>query len=283
MSITQPAPLRLSVGRHTFDALAAGPADGELVLLLHGFPEFADCWSAELTALAAAGYHAVAVDQRGYSPDARPADIADYTVEQLVADALGFADALDAPRFHLVAHDWGGLVAWALASAHPERLHSLAVLSTPHPEALYEALNNDSDQSERSRYVHEFRLPGHVAEQSLLADDAARLRSLYRSALPEEQAEANVRRFTEPGALTGGLNWYRATNEELRIPAGEITVRTLFVWGTEDLALGRDAADLTAKHISAPYRFVALDGATHWLPEANAEQIVPLLLAHLAG
>ncbi|MDH6704144.1 pimeloyl-ACP methyl ester carboxylesterase [Kitasatospora sp. MAA19] len=283
MSSTLPTTVRLTVGGHTFDGLAAGPADGELVLLLHGFPEFADCWSAELTALAAAGYRAVAVDQRGYSPDARPADIADYSVELLVADALGFADALDAPRFHLVAHDWGGLVAWALASTHPKRLRSLTVLSTPHPEALYEALNNDSDQRERSRYIREFRLPEHVAEQAMLADDAARLRAIYRGALPTDLAESNVRRLTEPGVLTAGLNWYRAINEELRVPAGEITVRTLFVWGTEDRALGRDAADLTAKHVSAPYRFVALEGATHWLPEADAERIVPLLLEHLAG
>ncbi|MEV7598655.1 alpha/beta hydrolase [Kitasatospora sp. NPDC089797] len=283
MSTAQPTALRLTVGRHTFDALAAGPADGEPVLLLHGFPEFADCWSAELTALAEAGYRAVAVDQRGYSPDARPADIADYDVDLLVADALGFADALDAPRFHLIAHDWGGLVAWALASTHPERLLSLSVLSTPHPEALYEALNNDSDQRERSQYIREFRLPEHVAEQALLADDAARLRTIYRSGIPAELAESNVRRLTEPGVLTAGLNWYRAVNEELRVPAGEITVRTLFVWGTEDRALGRDAADLTAKHVSGPYRFVALEGAGHWLPEADADRVVPLLLAHLAG
>ncbi|MFF3071354.1 alpha/beta fold hydrolase [Kitasatospora sp. NPDC057936] len=280
---TTPTPTRLTVGPHTFDALAAGPADGELVLLLHGFPEFADCWTAELTALAAAGYRAVAVDQRGYSPDARPEDIADYAVEHLVADALGFADALGSPRFHLVAHDWGGLVAWALASAHPERLHSLTVLATPHPEALFEAMNNGSDQRERSQYVKLFRQPGNVAEHGMLADDAARLHTLYRGALTEELIESNVRRLTEPGALTAGLNWYRAINDELRVPAGEITVRTLFVWGTEDMALGRDAAELTAKHVSAPYRFVPLEGATHWLPEADADRIMPLLLEHLAG
>ncbi|MBV6701720.1 alpha/beta fold hydrolase [Kitasatospora aureofaciens] len=278
-----PTAVRLTVGPHTFDALAAGPADGELVLLLHGFPEFADCWTAELTALAAAGYRAVAVDQRGYSPDARPENVTEYAVELLVADVLGFADTLGAPRFHLVAHDWGGLVAWALATAHPERLHSLAVLATPHPEALHEAMNNGSDQRERSQYVRYFRLPGQVAEQALLADGAARLRALYRGAPAAELVESNVRRLAEPGALTAGINWYRAVNEELRVPAGEITVRTLFVWGTDDIALGRDAAELTAKHVSAPYRFVALEGATHWLPEADADRIVPLLLAHLAG
>lgn len=105
--------------------------------------------------------------------------MADYAVEELVADVLGFADALGAPTFHLIAHDWGGLVAWALASAHPQRLRTLSVLSTPHPSALYSALNSDGDQEERSQYIRHFRLVSHVAEQGLLADDAARLRALY--------------------------------------------------------------------------------------------------------
>src|SRR4051812_45231516 len=101
--------LTITLGEHVFDALAAGPADGDLVLLLHGYPEFADCWTEELAALAAAAYRAVAVDQRGYSPGARPTSISDYVVDNLVADALGFADSLGGPgRFHLVCHDWGG-------------------------------------------------------------------------------------------------------------------------------------------------------------------------------
>ncbi|WP_329561249.1 alpha/beta fold hydrolase [Kitasatospora sp. NBC_01266] len=274
---------QLTVGPYTFDALTAGPDSGELVLLLHGFPEFADCWTAELQALAEAGYRAVAVDQRGYSPAARPDAVTDYAVEELVADALGFADALGAPTFHLVAHDWGGLVAWALAATHPQRLRTLSVLSTPHPSALYSALNGEGDQQERSQYIRHFRLPGQVAEQGLLADDAAGLRAVYRGALPQHLIESNVARLSEPGVLTGGLNWYRAISEDLLIPAGEITVPTLFVWGTEDRALGREAAELTAQHVSAPYRFVALEGAGHWLPEADAERVVPLLLAHLAG
>ncbi|MFI9271101.1 alpha/beta fold hydrolase [Kitasatospora sp. NPDC052896] len=280
--MTELAASQLTVGPHTFDTLAAGPATGELVLLLHGFPEFADCWRAELAALGAAGYRAVAVDQRGYSPGARPEAVADYAVDHLVADALGFADALGAERFHLVAHDWGGLVAWALAAANPARLRTLTVLSTPHPQALHRAMTGEGDQRKRSEYVQHFRAPGHVAEQSLLADDAAALRNLYRDILPADLAESNVRRLSDPGPLTGGLNWYRALGENLHLPVGEVTVPTLFVWGTADRALGREAAELTAEYVRAPYRFVALEGATHWLPEANADQIVPLLLEHLS-
>ncbi|MGW3046198.1 alpha/beta fold hydrolase [Kitasatospora sp. NPDC001159] len=273
---------QLVVGPHTFDALAAGPADGELVLLLHGFPEFADCWTEEIHALAEAGYRAVAVNQRGYSPGARPEAVEEYAVEKLISDVLGFADALGAQRFHLVGHDWGGLVAWALASAHPERLHTLSVLATPHPLALYRALNSGGDQQQRSEYVRHFRLPGHVAEQGMLANDAAALHAIYRGALSEQQVKSNVRRLTQ-GALTGGLNWYRAVSEDLQVPSGEITVPTLYVWGAEDQALGREAAELTADYVKAPYRFVPLEGAPHWLPEASADQVNPLLLAHLAG
>src|SRR4029077_1362224 len=124
-----------SYAAHTHTALGAGPRNGERVLLLHGWPEFADCWREILTALGAAGYRAVAVDQRGYGANARPRDIASYAAGHLQSDALAFADQLGAKRFHLIAHDWGGLVAWGLASAHPSRVSSLSVLATPHPQA----------------------------------------------------------------------------------------------------------------------------------------------------
>ncbi|MFE3652788.1 alpha/beta fold hydrolase, partial [Streptomyces sp. NPDC059152] len=192
--------LRIAAGPYTFDALAGGPADGEVVLLLHGWPEFADCWHAVLPALGAAGYRAVAVDQRGYSPDARPPRIADYAVPELVADALAFADAQGADRFHVVAHDWGGMVAWALAGAHPERLASLTVLATPHPEALNRAAAGDPEQHHRLDYVRFFRRPDGAAESALLADDAARLRGPDRGHRPPPQGEAHHPRGAPPPA-----------------------------------------------------------------------------------
>ncbi|MGH9248466.1 MAG: alpha/beta fold hydrolase, partial [Acidimicrobiales bacterium] len=126
----------IAVGPHTFDALADGPEDGELVLLLHGFPQTSAAWRDQVAALAAAGYRAVAPDQRGYSPRARPTELAAYAMPELVGDVIGFADVLGAERFHLVGHDWGGAVAWQVAGRHPERLHTLAAVSTPHPEAM---------------------------------------------------------------------------------------------------------------------------------------------------
>lgn len=273
--------LQIQVGPHTYDALAAGPADGAFVLLLHGWPEFADSWSAVLPGLGAAGYRAVAVDQRGYSPGARPPHIADYTVPQLVADALAFADSQGADRFHLVSHDWGGLVAWALAGAHPDRLASLTVLATPHPEALDRAAAEDPDQHDRFDYVRFFRREGHVAEAALLADDAARLRAVYGGKVPAALVDANVRRLAAPGALTATLNWYRAPEKILSVPAGRITAPTLFLWGTEDIALGRRAAESTGEWVDGPYHFEALEGASHWLPEEVPDLVAPRILDHL--
>ncbi|MFF4953118.1 alpha/beta fold hydrolase [Streptomyces chattanoogensis] len=280
-----PAPverLELQVGPHTYDALAAGPADGEPVLLLHGWPEFADSWSGVLPALGAAGYRAVAVDQRGYSPGARPPRIADYAVPELVADALAFAGSQGADRFHVVSHDWGGMVAWALAGAHPERLKSLTVLATPHPEALNHAAAGDPEQHHRLDYVRFFRQEGHVAEAALLADGAARLRAAYGGKVPAALVEANVRRLAEPGALTATLNWYRAPASVISVPAGRITVPTLFLWGSEDVALGRRAAEATGEWVDGPYTFEALEGASHWLPEEVPGLVTPKILDHLA-
>ncbi|MFI7100544.1 alpha/beta fold hydrolase [Streptomyces sp. NPDC050161] len=273
--------LEIRVGPYTYDALAAGPADGEFVLLLHGWPEFADSWSQVLPALAAAGYRAVAVDQRGYSPGARPAQVTDYAVPELVADALAFADSQGAGRFHLVSHDWGGLVAWALAAAHPDRLKSLTVLATPHPVALGREAAKGTDQYKRQDYVRLFRTPGGVAEETLLADGAAWLRAAYGGKVPTALVDANIRRLSEPGALTATLNWYRAPEETLVVPAGRISVPTLYMWGSEDIALGRAAAEATAEWVDGPYRFETLEGVSHWLPEEVPDRVNPAIVEHL--
>jgi pimeloyl-ACP methyl ester carboxylesterase len=151
-------PLQLQVRGLIFDALAAGPSTGELVLLLHGFPQTCACWTPLLGTLAAAGYRAVAPDQRGYSPKARPASVQAYRMPELVADVVAIADRLDAETFHLVGHDWGGVVAWRLAGQHPERVATLTAVSTPHPRAFARALVAGT-QALRSAYIPVFRLP----------------------------------------------------------------------------------------------------------------------------
>ncbi|MBW3614463.1 MAG: alpha/beta hydrolase [Actinobacteria bacterium] len=272
----------VSVGSLSFDILAAGAADGEPVVLLHGFPQSSACWRYQLEALAGAGYRAVAPDQRGYSPGARPDDVASYAVDHLVADVIGLADALGFVRFHLVGHDWGGAVGWALAAADAGRLHSLAVISTPHPGALIAAVPR-SLQVLRSSYIALFRLPG-LAEALLGPRRCAVLRRLLRlSGLPAPSAHRDAEALCRPGALRAALNWYRANGPGLAAGTGRIGVRTLYVWSTRDPALGRVAAEATAGYVDGPYRFEVLEGVSHWVMEERPDQLNRLLLDHLAG
>ena len=275
----------IPVGDEVFDALAAGPADGELVLLLHGFPQSSWQWRSQLSALGDAGYRAVAPDQRGYSPRARPEGVDHYRADRLAADVLAIADWLGGHHFHLVGHDWGAAVAWQLAGRHPGRLRSLTAVSVPHPMALAEALASPSgDQLARSSYINLFRTP-EVPERLLLADEGAGLRALFANSgyHDREAVEHYVALLLEPGALTAALNWYRAIDPLVVLGLEPVTTPTLFVWSTDDPAIGREAADACAAHVAGPYRFEVLEGVSHWIPEDAPEDLNRLLLDHLSS
>jgi len=262
-----------------FDALDEGPEDGELVLFLHGFPQFADVWLNTMHAVASAGFRAVAVDQRGYSPSARPQEVSDYAIERLVSDVRAFAEALGHQHFHIVGHDWGALLAWEFAAKYPERLLSICAVSTPHPDALFNAMETDEDQKLRSKYIALFRMPDGVAEALLQADDYQRLRASYQEKVPETAVRENIRRLAEPAALTSALNWYRALDLQRRI--GKVRVPALYVWGSMDMALGEAAAIGTAEYVTGPYRFEKLEGRSHWLLEEVPSQVSTFVLEHL--
>lgn len=282
-----PTPLELTVGPLTFDAVVDGPEAGEPVLLLHGFPESSWSWRFVQPALAEAGYRVVAPDLRGYSPRARPADPADYTIERLVGDVTDLADALGWDTFHLVGHDWGGAVAWQAAGRKPERLRTLSVVSTPHPAALQAAKDagrtaDGEDQAEKSAYMHLFREPG--SEQLFLADDCAGFRlALTGAGLDAESTEHYVAALGTPEAMNGPLNWYRGADPADGRTLGPITTPTLYVWSDGDVVLGRVAAEGTAAQVEGPYRFVALEGVSHWIPEQAPDDLVGHLLTHFAG
>ena len=182
----------IEVQGYRFSALAAGPIDGNLVLFLHGFPEFANAWLDVMRPIAEAGFRAVAVDQRGYSSEARPQEVKDYMIEHLISDVQGFVNALGRRRYHLVGHDWGALLAWELAARHPDRVLSLSALSTPHPDAFFNAIEADEDQKQRSRYIALFRMPGGVAANLFQADDYQRLRGVYQG---NSAISKNIRRL----------------------------------------------------------------------------------------
>jgi len=268
----------------TFDVRDSGPADGEAVVLLHGFPESSTSWDHVLPGLNGGGYRTLAPDQRGYSSRARPRGIRSYKIATLADDVLALADQAEIGRFHLVGHDWGGGVAWQLAASHPDRLRSLTSLSTPHPRAMTTAMVR-SDQALRSWYMLAFQIP-RLPERLMLADEGRRLRkALADSGLSEPYLGTYVRAMLEPGALTAALNWYRAVPLGAREGRhlGPITVPTLYVWSTGDTALGRAAAERTAAQVTARYRFEVLDEVSHWIPEERPGTVVTMLLDHLQG
>ncbi|CAA9244689.1 MAG: Epoxide hydrolase [uncultured Acidimicrobiales bacterium] len=272
--------VQISCGPLTFDADVAGPDDGELVVLLHGFPQDRSAWAPQLEALSAAGYRAVAFDQRGYSPGARPSGPFAYGMDKLVGDVVAVADHFGAPAFHVVGHDWGGAVAWTLGARMPERLTTLTSVSTPHPAAFRDSLLRHG-QALRSSYMVLFATPV-VPELVLLARGGAPLRDLLEnSGLPAPVAERYVARMAESGAFTAALNWYRAAflhPSAVSLPAVEVP--TLYVWGKHDQALGRGAAERTAGQVRGPYRFVELD-AGHWLPETRSAMLTDMILDQL--
>lgn len=256
----------------TFDVRIGGPETGTPVLLLHGFPQDSRAWDGVRTRLHESGFRTFAPDQRGYSPGARPDGRNAYRQREVVEDAVALLDAFGLPQAHVVGHDWGGFVAWGLASEFPERCTSLTVLSTPHPGA-FKSVALSSTQMLKSWYMGLFQVPG-VSER-LLRPNSPMWNAMCRG-LPREQAEHYAERLSEPGALTAALNWYRAMPLDLRgssLPMHRISVPTLYLWGDKDPALGKAAAEATATFVTGKYKFIPMPGVGHWVPERQPEAV----------
>jgi len=275
--------IRTRVGL-AFTADVAGPTGGDLVLLLHGFPESRHSWRLALPELARAGYRALAPDQRGYSPGARPdpAELSNYAFDKLVADVLEIAEAAGhgGKRFHLVGHDWGGQVSWGVANAHPRRLASLTVLSRPHPLSFRRALQRpDGEQKHRSRHHGKF-LEADTG-RLLLEDNARRLRAgLFGQDVSKAAIEDHVSVLGSPAAIEAALAWYRA-NKGLAGDFGPIRVPTLYIWGDNDATVGRDAAQGTGEFIDADFAMEVLPGVGHFVMDQAAARATELMLAHI--
>jgi pimeloyl-ACP methyl ester carboxylesterase len=263
----------VEVGGLRFHALAEGPGDSPLVLLLHGFPELARSWRHQLPALAAAGFRAVAPDLRGYGgTDAR----GPYDLRTLAADVDALIVALGHDRATVVGHDWGGVIAWAAAHLYPARVERLAIMNAPHPVLMRKELTASGDQRRRSRYILRFQVP-FLPERRLSRDRGAQIAralrggSHVRDAWPDEELEHYRSAFDEPRKLRGPLAYYRTAFRHAllrhgpRLP-GRIEAPTLLVWGMRDrfLApsfadperLGRFVRDLTVVRIEEAGHFV---------------------------
>lgn len=272
----------VTVGDLTFDVRMAGPADGEVVILLHGFPQTSYEWRNQISALGEAGFRAVAPNQRGYSAGARPATIQDYAVPRLVEDIVGLADAVGAERFHIVGHDWGAIIAWAVAVAAPARVISASPVSVPHPDAFARVLGDPTScQPEASSYFDVFVQPD--SEDNFVANDNAGLRGFF-AGIEEDAVEDYVQVLGSKAALGAALNWYRANIADRQVsgPAmGVVRVPTMFTWSDGDTALCIDGAELTEEYVDAPYRFEVIEGVSHWIPDLATDQMTELLLDHI--
>ncbi|WP_027660758.1 alpha/beta fold hydrolase [Salinispora fenicalii] len=269
--------MRIDVRGFAFDLHVGGPPAGPPVLLLHGFPQHSGEWSDVVPLLHRAGLRTYALDQRGYSPGARPAAVSAYRLGELVGDAVAVLDRLGIAAAHVVGHDWGAAVSWALAADHPARVRSLTAVSVPHPGALAHALRADRSQRARSAYMRLFRREG-TAEAVLLALRATGLRRMLAGAGDADRVATYVEPMRAPGALTA-LNWYRAMSHGDLAAVGPVSVPTTYVWSDRDIALGRTAAEACASHVTGDYRFVELIGVSHWIPDRAPAPLADAIVA----
>jgi pimeloyl-ACP methyl ester carboxylesterase len=270
----------------TFDVMVCGAEDAPLVLLLHGFAESFSMWRSQMPKLATMGYRSVAPSQRGYSAGARPdtREPSGYSFDHLMTDALSIAAACGRAtgRFHVVGHDWGGSIAWGIADRYPERVASLTVLSRPHPNAFNRALAAPDGEQKRRSSHHWWFLEADATAR-ILADDARWLRERLKANKVSEAAIAEyIGVLGNPATMEAALTWYRARGA-IRAPIGVIRVPTLFIWGDADDTVGRMAAEGTGEFVASAYRFVELPGVGHFAVDQAPDQIIALLLDHLAA
>ena len=279
----------------TLHAVTAGPEDGDLVVLLHGFPEFWYAWHRQIPALADAGYHVVAPDMRGYNCSEKPEGVAAYHIDELVADVAGLVGAFDRESAHVVGHDWGGLVAWQTAIDRPDIVDRLAVLNAPHPSAYERALRSSLSQLRKSWYVGFFQLPV-LPELSLGANDfdfvdRVLAESTVRSdAFTETAIEYYKRALARPGARTAALNYYRAMarwSAKLTLTqggVGDLPVRapTVLIWGEQDQALDVSLTENLERWVP-DIRVERLPEASHWVQFDAPERVSDLLVDHLGS
>lgn len=261
----------------------AGNEDGELIILLHGFPEFWYGWRKQIEPLALAGYSVLVPDQRGYNLSDKPQNVSAYTLEEGAKDILGLINSAGREKATIVGHDWGGGVAWWLAAHHQEQVARLVIMNMPHPLVIQRTLFRSPRQVLRSLYAAFFQIP-RLPEAILRNNDWEPLvKNFHASSLPgtfnDEDIEHYRRAWWQEGAMTGMLNWYRAN---LRYPPSfpeqeKIRVPTLFIWGAQDAALSPKMAQESAD-MCANGRLVMFEDATHWVQHEKADEVNALLI-----
>ncbi len=272
-----------------FEVWTAGdPRSSRLALLLHGFPEHAYSWRHQIPLLARLGYKVWAPNQRGYGNSSAPRGVANYRIEELMADVAGLIDASGCGEVVLVAHDWGALVAWDFAARGIRRLERLAILNVPHPARLREELRSNPEQRRRTRYAALFQLPW-LPEWLLTRRGARAVGEAIRagreaSRFPDDVLAVFRENALRPGGMTAMLNWYRAAGRGFgkRDAYAPIDVPTLMIWGEDDVALCKETSRGTERYVKdLTTRY--LPGVSHWVQQDAPEQVNEMLEAWLSG
>jgi len=267
-------------------AVAAGPKDGPLVILLHGFPEFWYSWRKQIGPLADAGFRVLAPDQRGYNLSSKPAAMADYAVGNLTADVISIADQLCSGRFYLAGHDWGAAVAWATALRFPQRLHKLAILNVPHPAVFLRTVRTSPRQMLRSWYMAFFQLPRIPESRFSVNNFAMGIKSLVASSRPGTFTPEDLNLYREawsnPGTVTAMINWYRALFRHWpALPDPQVHVPTRILWGRCDMFLLPEMAQESLKYCDSA-ELTWFPDTTHWLQHEEPEAVNAALIEHFS-
>lgn len=262
-----------------FDVRDEGPLDGNVVVLLHGFPQLNSSWEKVSRLLHAQGLRTIAPNQRGYSPGARPKGRRPYRLPELVADTAALIERVGEP-VHLVGHDWGAAVGWSVAGQRRDLVRTWTAVSVPHPAAFLKAMPRG--QALDSWYMLTFNIP--VLPEWLLTNGAFSNRMMRAFGMSEPVYQTFRRDFGDAAALKGGLAWYRAMPlTDMRAQLGRVRVPTTYVWSTGDAALGRAGAELCGQYVDAPYRFEVLEGVSHWIPDEAPEQLATAILQRIGA
>lgn len=274
---------RIETAGITLHCATAGDRKGAPVILLHGFPEAWFCWERQIEALSKAGCFVVAPDQRGYNLSDKPAGIDSYVMANLVQDVLDLADSLGMSKFNLAGHDWGAAVAWCTAMRYPERIEKLAILNVPHPGVMEELVKKSPAQLLRSSYMFFFCLP-ELPELVLSRNGFRAFSSKQPGDLTESDKARYIEAWSQPGALTCMLNWYRAALLRKQRFAGSerITVPTMILWGKQDPYLSFDLVSPSAAMCDR-VETVIFEEASHWVCHDEAEAVSLNLIKHFVG
>jgi len=268
-------------------AVAAGPKDGPVVLLLHGFPEFWYGWRRQVEPLAAAGFRVIVPDQRGYNLSSQPAGVAAYALPELVSDVMAIADQLGQEKVFLAGHDWGAAVAWSAALLHPQRIAKLVVLNVPHPSVMRKFLSTRPRQLLRSWYMFFFQLPWLPEILFSAFNFRFGARALLRSSRPGTFSDEDLAQYraawSQPHSLTSMINWYRALfRARIKFPDKTVRVPTRILWGQRDAFLLAEMAQESLRYCTNAELFTFAD-ATHWLQHEAPARVSELLIDFFRG